>query len=52
MATKIFNEHIYNIIENSNKYHTPDVYVALVHIASEIKDQDKKIRFVIQTGDN
>lgn len=52
MATKMSNKHLYTILLNANKYYTPDIYVALVHISVEIKDKDKNERFLIQTGDN
>lgn len=51
MATKIVNSSLYKIIFDANRYHTPDVYINLVHISSEMKSEDKKTKaFIIQTG--
>ena len=51
MATKMSNNHLYTIILNANKYNTPDIFIALVHISTEIKDKEGKERFLLQVGD-
>lgn len=52
MATKMSNKHLYTILLNANRYYTPDIYIALVHISVEVKDTNKDSRFVIQIGDS
>lgn len=52
MATKISNNHLYTILLNAKKYHTPDVYVSLVHISVQVSDTDNNSRFIIQTGND
>lgn len=52
MATKIYNNHLYNLIYNANRYYTIDVYLALVHISVQFKDENDKSHFLIQTGDS
>lgn len=52
MATKMSNKHLYTILLNANKYYTPDIFLALVHISTEIKDKNGNERFLIQVGDD
>lgn len=44
MATKLNNEHLEHIINNSKNYNVLDTYIVLAHISSEVKG-----RYIIQT---
>lgn len=50
MATKMANGNLYNIVLKAKKYHTPDVFIALTYLSSQVKDINKKEHLILQTG--
>ena len=52
MATKISNNHLYKILNDAKKYYTPDVFLVLVNISTQVADTNGIDRFIIQTGND
>lgn len=44
MATKLYNKHLTDIMDNSNNYYVLDTYIALAHMSMQIDD-----KFYLQT---
>lgn len=44
MATKLYNSHLKELLENCNEYYILDTYISLVHLSSEVKG-----KYLIQT---